>query len=197
MEAGERLFALEGYDGTSVRDIAMEAGVNIAMISYYFGSKDQLLVSLFEMRTTQMRNYLLAMADDPNTDPRIKMHRMIDRYVERVLNHEHFHKIMIREQIRQSPSPITELIQDLKKNNKKLVTKIVEDGQRLGVFKPEVDLTLLMMTMFGTINYMISSRHHYREASNLMGMSDTDFQTYVAEKLSAHLKTIFDCVLNA
>jgi len=39
----ERLFADKGFHGTSVRDIAQEADVNIAMISYYFGSKDKLL----------------------------------------------------------------------------------------------------------------------------------------------------------
>ena len=36
----EELFALHGFDGTSVRDIAEKAGVNLAMISYYFQSKE-------------------------------------------------------------------------------------------------------------------------------------------------------------
>jgi AcrR family transcriptional regulator len=33
----ERLFSIKGFEGTSVRDIAQEAGINVAMISYYFG----------------------------------------------------------------------------------------------------------------------------------------------------------------
>lgn len=36
------LFAERGYDGTSVRNICSEAGVNISMISYYFGGKEEL-----------------------------------------------------------------------------------------------------------------------------------------------------------
>jgi len=39
-----------GFDGTSVRDIAQKAGVNLAMISYYFGSKEKLLEALIELR---------------------------------------------------------------------------------------------------------------------------------------------------
>ncbi|WP_315818732.1 TetR family transcriptional regulator [Paraflavitalea speifideaquila] len=46
----EELFAVKGFDGTSVRDIANQAAVNLAMISYYFGSKENLLKELIEYR---------------------------------------------------------------------------------------------------------------------------------------------------
>jgi AcrR family transcriptional regulator len=36
------LFALQGFDGTSTRSVAEAAGVNLAMIHYYYGSKEQL-----------------------------------------------------------------------------------------------------------------------------------------------------------
>ncbi len=51
MNAAEKLFAVNGFDGTSVRDIAQEAGVNVAMISYYFGSKEKLMEAVFEQKT--------------------------------------------------------------------------------------------------------------------------------------------------
>ena len=38
----EKLFAEKGFDGTSTREIAKNAEVNISMISYYFGSKEKL-----------------------------------------------------------------------------------------------------------------------------------------------------------
>ena len=37
-----KLFAEKGYEGTSVRDLATAAGVNVAAVSYHFGSKDEL-----------------------------------------------------------------------------------------------------------------------------------------------------------
>jgi AcrR family transcriptional regulator len=37
----EELIAKKGYEGTSVRDICSKANINVAMISYYFGSKEK------------------------------------------------------------------------------------------------------------------------------------------------------------
>ncbi len=47
-EAAKGLFSRKGYAGTGVREIAREAGVNLAMINYYFGSKRGLLDALSE-----------------------------------------------------------------------------------------------------------------------------------------------------
>ena len=47
MEAAETLFAAKGFNGTSVLDISETAGVNLAMISYYFGSKKKLFEAMF------------------------------------------------------------------------------------------------------------------------------------------------------
>jgi len=37
------LFSAQGYNETSIRKISREAGVNVSMISYYFGGKDGIL----------------------------------------------------------------------------------------------------------------------------------------------------------
>jgi AcrR family transcriptional regulator len=46
LDAGTRVFARKGYSGTGVREIAAEAGVNLAMVSYYFGGKSGLLEAI-------------------------------------------------------------------------------------------------------------------------------------------------------
>lgn len=42
IDAAIKLFAEKGYEGTSVRDLATAAGVNVAAVSYHLGSKDEL-----------------------------------------------------------------------------------------------------------------------------------------------------------
>lgn len=58
--AAERLFAERGFDGVSVRDIVHEAEVNLAAVSYYFGSKSELLLALFRTRAKELNRERLA-----------------------------------------------------------------------------------------------------------------------------------------
>ena len=54
LNAAERLFALNGFQSVSVRDITAEAGVNLASVNYHFGSKDALLFEIFRRRTAEL-----------------------------------------------------------------------------------------------------------------------------------------------
>jgi AcrR family transcriptional regulator len=48
---GERLFAANGLDGVSLREIGAAAGSgNNSAVQYHFGSKEQLVVAIFEYR---------------------------------------------------------------------------------------------------------------------------------------------------
>jgi|SRR5215475_6283378 len=42
LKAARRLFAEKGMAATSIRDLAQEAGVNVAAVNYHFGDKEQL-----------------------------------------------------------------------------------------------------------------------------------------------------------
>lgn len=195
LEVAERLFATQGFAGTSVRDIAQEAEVNIAMISYYFGSKEKLLEAVFEMRTWYIRTQLEHMLQNEELSPLDKVYRLIDHYVAKIMSQQHFHKIMVREQIAQKDTVISKLIQKTKKGNQELIRKLIHDGQKKGVFRKNIDIPLMMMTMIGTANQLISVQHHYREINNLQDMSDEDFQKLLTKKLSIHLKTLFKAIL--
>ncbi len=48
--AAETVFAEKGYNGAAVRDIAKAAGVNLGLITYYFGSKDRLFIAVVNHR---------------------------------------------------------------------------------------------------------------------------------------------------
>ncbi|RXT01128.1 TetR family transcriptional regulator [Ammoniphilus sp. CFH 90114] len=46
--AAKKLFAMQGFEGTSVRQICEEAGGNVALVSYHFGGKENVLFAIFE-----------------------------------------------------------------------------------------------------------------------------------------------------
>ena len=42
IEAAQKIFTQKGFAATRTRDIAEESGINLALINYYFGSKQKL-----------------------------------------------------------------------------------------------------------------------------------------------------------
>lgn len=51
LEMVEKLISEYGISGTSIRKIAKESEINIAMVSYYFGSKEKMIESLFQYKS--------------------------------------------------------------------------------------------------------------------------------------------------
>ena len=54
LEAAEKLFSVDGYSGVSLRQITGEAGVDLALIKYYFGSKEGLFDAVLASRVGKM-----------------------------------------------------------------------------------------------------------------------------------------------
>lgn len=54
LDAAEILFALHGFHGTSLRDVAHDAQARIALVAYHFGTKDTLFDKVVERRASYM-----------------------------------------------------------------------------------------------------------------------------------------------
>ena len=52
LDAAEELFALQGLNGASMRNIAGRADVDVSLITYHFKTKDKLFASVIERRTS-------------------------------------------------------------------------------------------------------------------------------------------------
>src|SRR5207248_2599237 len=89
----------KGFSATSVRDIADKADVNVAMISYYFGSKEKLMEALFEQRVGDIRMRVESLLKDDSLTPFQKVGLLIDEHIEKVLGSRQFFKIMHCEQL--------------------------------------------------------------------------------------------------
>jgi len=195
IEAAEKLFADRGFDGTSVRDIAETAHVNLAMISYYFGSKEKLMEAMFRYRSEFFKLQLESMIKNQQLAPMQKVEQLIDQYIERLFSKQCFHRVMVREQMVNKNGFITKQIHQLKSKNQELIKLLIQEGQKKGDFKKNVDVSLLMMTLVGTVSQLITTQHYYREINNLQSLSEEEFQKLIRKKLSIHLKGIFKAIL--
>jgi AcrR family transcriptional regulator len=191
----ESLFSGRGYDGTSVRDIAEAAGVNVAMISYYFGSKEGLIQALFEERTRDVVVKVENLLKDDTLTPLEKVHWLIDDYVQRIATKIQFHKIMVCEQMLEKNTVISTLLTELKKRNADVISRLIRDGQEKGAFRPDVDLVLLMNTLIGTVTQTFINKDYYRVYNALADLDEEPFQAELKARVSGHLKSLFKAIL--
>jgi AcrR family transcriptional regulator len=72
LKTAERLFAADGFDGTSMRQIGMEAGVPLALVSYHFKSKLGLYRAVFLAHAEAITSARVAQLErfQPSGDPR-------------------------------------------------------------------------------------------------------------------------------
>src|SRR4051812_36059503 len=91
-DAAERLFAERGFDGTSLREITTEAGVNLAAVNYHFGSKEDLYRETFLRRMrpmNELRHRLLDQAEQISGDRRVPTRTALDILFRPILSLSH------------------------------------------------------------------------------------------------------------
>jgi len=192
----ERLFSTKGFDGTSVRDIADEAGVNIAMISYYFGSKEKLMEALFERRSSDISIRVENLLQDSELDPFEKMTNLLEGYIEKVMQKQPFFKIMMCEQVINKNPVIIQLINDSKKRNAEAISKLIRDGQAKGVFKKEVDILMLINSLTGSVTQTMLTKDYYKEYYGLQSIPEDQFVDQLKQKLRNHINFLFKALLS-
>lgn len=156
IESALLLFSTKGFEGTSVRDIARDAGVNVAMISYYFGSKEKLFESVVEYRSLFLKGVFSDLINNDSLTAIEKIDFIIDHTIERKLSNAQFHHILHRELSLEHRPQLREAISDILLRNMDPVKTIIKNGIREGEFK-QVDIELTLTTMLGTIHYLLNS----------------------------------------
>ncbi|MES2512424.1 MAG: TetR/AcrR family transcriptional regulator [Pseudomonadota bacterium] len=84
--AAEKLFAKHGYHAVSIRQIADEAGVPLALVGYHYGPKHELFYAIFQHWNSTIEERMQALREvtiDPNDDETLP--RIIDAFVGPVL----------------------------------------------------------------------------------------------------------------
>lgn len=192
LRVAESLFAEKGFDGTSIRDIAKEAKINIAMVSYYFGSKEQLLESIILNRATDIKLQLdiLKLED---LDPLQKINKLIELYIDKINSNRCIYKIMHFEFSSSQRVINLQAFTDLKKGNLKSLESIIQDGQEKGVFRKDIIVPLLTTTILGTYFHFHLNRPFYE---NLLELdTEEKYNTYIKTTLTMHIQQTIKALL--
>ncbi len=188
LDVAEKLFSELGFDGASTRHIAKEAGINMAMLNYYFGSKDGLYKSVLERRLGGFRQ-TLSNLNEENISSWDKINRCVELYVDRVMGNECFHRLINREMSLQQRSETSDFISETMMRNVNEVKRIIEEGVKNGTFR-QVDIEMTVASIMGTKLFVVNST---LLSSKLMNKDLTDPEVMKAEikpRIIAHLKEL-------
>lgn len=192
LHVAEKLFAERGFDGTSVRDIAREADINIAMVSYYFGSKEKMLESLIFFRIADLKIQLESLFQAKLT-PLEKIDRLVELYVKRISSNYGIYKIIHYELSAKKREVNFKSFAEIKRNNIRSLEKIINEGKDLGVFSRNVVATLIPPTILGTFFHFQLNHEFYRETLDIR--TDEQFDSYIHNDLTKHIQRTIKALL--
>lgn len=192
LQVAERLFAEEGFDGTSVRDIAKQANINVAMISYYFGSKEKMLEALVINRISDMRLQLESLYNE-NIPPSAKIDKLIELYISRINKNRCIYQIIHFEFSTKKREINFEKFTEMKKENLKTLEKIIREGQDSGEFNKDVNVALISPTVMGTYFHFHMNKPLYVDIFNLK--TEAEYDNYITTTLTQHIQKTIKALL--
>src|SRR4051812_28028524 len=150
LEAAVKIFAEKGFYNAKVSEIARVAGVADGTIYLYFKSKDDLLISLFEDRMEEVnRNLAAALAGEG--DPVERLRRALAAHFALVQEHPQLAEVLTVE-LRQSSKFLKEYQPSKFGEFLKLIATAIEDGQRAGTMRADIDAPLVARAIFGAVD---------------------------------------------
>ena len=84
-EAARKVFLEKGYGQARTRDIADEAGINLALLNYYYRSKEKLFDIIMEESLQKVFSLIINIANDQNTSLEEKISKAVNRYIDSIL----------------------------------------------------------------------------------------------------------------
>ena len=154
LDAAIRVFARRGFHACRVSDIADEAGVAYGLVYHYFGSKDEVLDTIFLERWRLMLD-LIREVDARPVSAREKLQAIASFIIDSYRHDPEVMKVIIVEVTRAANSFGQTHLAEIRDAYDR-IAEIVTVAQRDGEFKPEVSARFAAMAFYGAIEQMLT-----------------------------------------
>lgn len=174
MAAAAHLFNQRGYDATSMRDIAREAGMLAGSMYYHFPSKDDLIIATYEEGKRLISNSVVAAVEDV-TDPWERLTLAAVAHMNTLFGGNNFSILLCADISRTSPTLRSRLI-EIRDSYDKLFVDLIEDIP----LPTDIDKGLLRLSLLGSLNW---SSSWYRPGGQTPAQIGEFFVHILKEKL--------------
>ncbi|HPS46052.1 MAG TPA: TetR/AcrR family transcriptional regulator [Bacteroidales bacterium] len=106
LDAAKKVFLVKGFDGARMQEIADEAGINKALVHYYFRSKENLFDAIFKEAFQQFMPQVAEIVNSEESLIRI-IEKFSDMYTRMLLNNPHLPMFILHE-INRNPEQLAE-----------------------------------------------------------------------------------------
>jgi AcrR family transcriptional regulator len=155
-------FALHGYSGARVDDIAARTRTTKRMLYYYFGSKEQLYIAVLERAYAQIRDAEQTL-DVEHLDPKSAIRQLAELTFDHHEAHPDFIRLVSIENIDQAEHIVkSAVLGSLNTRVVDLTARILETGYRQGVFCRDVDPLDLHMLISAYCVFRVANRYTFR-----------------------------------
>jgi TetR/AcrR family transcriptional regulator, fatty acid metabolism regulator protein len=153
LDAAVRAFARRGYHACRVGEIAEEAGVAYGLVYHYFGSKEEVLESIFRDTWTQMLARIREVAE--SGEPAGEQVRRVTALLLRTWRRDpDLVRVLVRE-VTRSPEQLRRQIDEIGHAYQAL-EQIIVNGQKAGDFRSDVDSQIAATIFYGALEEVLT-----------------------------------------
>ena len=181
LDAAKTVFARLGFDGATVKELADTAGVNVSLVSYYFGGKEGLYRACLEQfgkaRLVAAERLLKTLVDPADFELRIRL--FFEEFLECHVQEPEIATIMHRE-CASDMEGIRDLFKDVFFKFFERFATFVEEAQKAGMVRADSDTKICSSLLFGGMVQMLRMDWANREIHGLC-MQDPAFREKVVQ----------------
>lgn len=185
-ETAKMIFFTKGHINASTKEIAKEAGVNRALIHYYFRSRDFLFNMVLE---EAMRGLTGKIADilGSELELRTKIKAFLDAFVDHTLQYPYLETFLVTEMAK-NPEKMKELHPSNAEKIKELIGKQLELEIAQGKLLP-ITVNHFMANLMSMCNYPLIGKPILQ---TIFGFDDTQYKAFLVERKKVVYQAIFN-----
>lgn len=152
-QVAARLFQEKGFDGTSIRELAKELGMESASLYYYFSSKEELLYAISREALEEVIAAVQPLAEG-NLSGDEACKALIDTHISLMLENRNKHAVMLLE-LRSLPTRRHKSVVVLRDRYESLVLEVLERAQSDGFLTKDIPAQVLKLLLLNLMNWSI------------------------------------------
>lgn len=157
LDAAERLFAQRGFARTTIKEIGREAGVNSALLYYYFTDKHRLYREVLE----RLVGKLVARTSnrlEAGGSPTERLQAFVEAQAQVLAANPNFPRLMVRELAESDAAHAVEQIKHIAVTAFRRLCDLVREGQESGAFRDGVDARFAAISVISQVAYFFVAR---------------------------------------